>query len=132
MLRSTRTSLKILKRGHGPQNAYNDQPQFLNRTVLVTPHDSDNITIDGQKYSPSKHGSLFAGRAEQAMNLVNRHQKNEGWHGLWMNTQKHIGKGWWRRKIANRTMGGIYQREMTRRVTFVNDITNIKSGYPRV
>lgn len=122
---------RLLKRGMGPNNAYNDQPQFLNRTVLCTPNSGDNITINGQLYDSMLHGHLFAGAPETAMNVVNRNQTNEGWRGLWMNTQRHIPRNWWRKKIAVRTMGGIYKREMTRRISFVNDVTNIKTGYPK-
>ena len=123
---------RLLKRGMGPQNAYNDQPQFLSRTVLCTPDNNDNITINGQPFNSALHGHLFAGRPTVALSVVNQNQKNEGWHGLWINTQRHLHRNWWRRKVAHRTMNNIYNREMTRRVSFVNDMTNVKTGYPRL
>merc|ERR1712154_141842 len=119
----------MYKRGMGPQNAYNDQPQFINRTVLVTPMISDNVTIAGVPFDPETHGDLFAGRPVEAIKRVTSYQTQEGWKALWMGTRKHQTVSRWRRRVGHTTMARILQREIIRRVTFVKKASATNEGF---
>ena len=130
MLRfSKNLAARMYKRGMGPQNAYNDQPQFINRTVLVTPGHSDNVTINGVPFDPEKHGDYFAGRPVDAIRKVTNLQTQEGWRALWMGTRKHQTVPRWRRRVGHSTMNRILQREMIRRVSFVKKAASSSDGF---
>ena len=130
MLRSTKSLFaRMYKRGMGPQNAYNDQPQFINRTVLVTPGHADNVTINGVPFNPEEHAEYFAGRPVDAIRKVTSYQTQEGWRALWMGTRKHQTVSRWRRRVGHSTMGRILQREMIRRVSFVKKASATNEGF---
>ena len=121
MLRLARGTLgRLYKRGMGPQNAYNDQPQFINRTVLVTPTINDNVTINGVAFDPEKHAKYFAGNPQEAMREINSRQTQEGWRALWIGTRRYMPLSVWRRRVASHTLARTMEKEMVRRVAFLH------------
>merc|ERR1712038_1685060 len=121
MLRTCKSLLgRMYKRGMGPQNAYNDQPQFINRTVLVSPTVHDNVSINGVAFDPEKHGGYFAGTPVEALRNVNARQTKEGWRALWQGTRRYMSLSVWRRRVAHHTLARAMEKEMIRRVAFLH------------
>merc|ERR1712110_1042995 len=111
---------RMYKRGMGVQNAYNDQPQFVSRTVLVTPMENDNVTIYGVPFDPVEHEKYFAGDAVQSLRVVNSRQTMEGWRALFIGTRRYRDLSTWRRRVSHHTLAKIMEREMIRRVSFLH------------